>query len=959
MKNPVLFLFLFFLVLTVSAEDPFRTAVLQNGLTVVTFRNTDAPRIMTYIAVRAGSVNDPADSTGLAHYFEHMMFKGTKRIASLDWEKEKPLLDKTAELFEQYRQESDPDKRKNIYAEIDRISGQAAQYANDEYWTLVRQMGATGTNAFTSHEITAYENDIPSNMLDRFLVLEAERFSNIALRRFHTELETVYEEFNRTQDNADRQHFNTAAKLLFGEKSPYGRSVIGLPEHLKNPSIRDVETFFRTYYIPSNMVIILSGDLEHEKALESVKNTFGKLSGTGTIPAIQSAAPLTSPQTAVIHSRESEKLLLAWRFPKNRETDYLFDLMLSVLQNGRCGLLDTNLIQQQKLLSADAAPWGNQFDHILLISAEPKAGQTLEDVRSLILAEIESLKTGKFDPAILKAVANNDRFDLMRMLESRSAAAEIALSLFKQKLTMKDVLDDLQKADTATLQTVADYAAKNLRNEVAVYRKHGEPESIIHAEKPLITPITPGQRPSAFAEELNRIPAGAPPEVAVPDYSRIKRENISPQIYAVPNTVNDRFTLTYYPPGGSLDDPDKAIAHILSYLERIGTEKQSLAEFNKKLYELGLTIQFSCSQNSSGISITGLQKHFPAALDLLIERITQAKPDKKSWQDYIAGIRQERANAKKSPEILTSAALTYALYGSKKENGNPLFHTLTSKELEEEMPPCLLQVKIKSLLEFASGAWFYYGPAPDKATELLTEKNLPVSHHDFARLPDLDSAGQKQISRFQIKPPEENTVYVLPVPGAIQTTAYLIRTDQIAIPAETAFSRLMSRYSGQLFFQELREKQSFGYVAGAAFHIPAIHPHNYAFFLSVIGTQPDKLTAAMTRMLELTGSLPEDNGLFNASKQNVLDQYRSMRIKPEFLFDSRENLRRLSRTADWMKQDFDKLQSMTANDFYRQAQEKLNRSKDLWILSGNIENSADLSKFGKVIFLTADDVLPD
>ena len=184
-------------------DDPFstRTYVLENGLKVFLSRNTLEPRITSLISVRTGGADDPEASTGLAHYFEHMMFKGNGVLASLDWEKEAPLLDKLAELFDQYRKETDPDKRAAIYREIDKVSGEAAKYSNDEYWTLVRGLGATDTNAWTGYDETVYINNIPSNALDKYLYLESVRFSSIALRRFHTELEAVYEEFNRSQNN--------------------------------------------------------------------------------------------------------------------------------------------------------------------------------------------------------------------------------------------------------------------------------------------------------------------------------------------------------------------------------------------------------------------------------------------------------------------------------------------------------------------------------------------------------------------------------------------------------------------------------------------------------------------------------------------------------------------------------------------------------------------------------------
>ena len=420
--------------------DPFgfRVRKLDNGLTLWLARNTEKPRIATLIAVRAGSVQDPADSTGLAHYFEHLMFKGSEKIAALDWKKEKPLLDRISALYEQYRAEKDPAKRRALYKEIDRVSGEAARFANDEYWTLVRDMGASGTNAFTSNELTAYVNNIPANMLDRFLALEKERFSNIALRRFHTELETVYEEFNRSQDNENRQVFYALFRMQYPE-SPFGRPVLGLPEHLKNPSIKDVAAFFEQYYVPGNMAVILCGDIDLDKASEAVEKTFG------TLPAKpvrrNDPAPerlLTENRTETVTGQQSESVSILFRFPRDRKNDVLFDLAASVLQNGKCGLIDVDLNQAQKVLSASAGGWNNSQDNLLYLSARPLPGQTLESLRDLLLAEVDKLKNGQFDPSLLSAAANNDRREMISMAENASTAANIALHLFCDGQTMAD-----------------------------------------------------------------------------------------------------------------------------------------------------------------------------------------------------------------------------------------------------------------------------------------------------------------------------------------------------------------------------------------------------------------------------------------------------------------------------------------------------------------------------------------
>ena len=259
---------------TPAFVDPINAQIytLDNGLKVYLSVNKDQPRVQTFIAVNTGSTNDPSDVTGLAHYLEHMVFKGTSNFATLDWEKEKVLLQEISDLYELHRAESDPDKKKVIYAKIDSVSGEAAKYAiPNEYDKMISGLGAKGTNAFTSMERTAYINDIPSTELEKWMKVESERFSELVLRLFHTELEAVYEEFNRGQDNDYRKAYAAMNEIMF-TKHQYGtQTTIGEGEHLKNPSMVKIHEYFDTYYVPNNMAICLAGDFDPDVTLAMIK----------------------------------------------------------------------------------------------------------------------------------------------------------------------------------------------------------------------------------------------------------------------------------------------------------------------------------------------------------------------------------------------------------------------------------------------------------------------------------------------------------------------------------------------------------------------------------------------------------------------------------------------------------------------------------------------------------------
>src|SRR5690606_122156 len=234
------------------------------------------PRLQTQIAVKAGGKNDPANNTGLAHYLEHIMFKGTSDFGTLDWKSEQPLLDSIERLFTAYGQLQDPEERTAMYNQIDKVSFEASKFAiPNEYDKMVSEIGARGTNAYTTEDRTVYINDIPANQLENWLEIEANRFRMIVPRLLHTELEAVYEEKHRSLDNDYWKTYENLYRSMFS-KHPYGtQTVIGTIDHLKNPSITAIKEYFDTYYRPNNVAICLSGDLDYGKTIALIDKYFG------------------------------------------------------------------------------------------------------------------------------------------------------------------------------------------------------------------------------------------------------------------------------------------------------------------------------------------------------------------------------------------------------------------------------------------------------------------------------------------------------------------------------------------------------------------------------------------------------------------------------------------------------------------------------------------------------------
>ena len=409
-------------------NDPtgLRLYTLDNGLKVYLSKNTDEPKIQTYIAVRAGSNYDPKESTGLAHYLEHMVFKGTHKVGTADWEKEKAYLDKISKLYEEHRQEEDPKKKESIYKEIDRVSLEASNYSiANEYDKMTASLGATGTNAHTWFEETVYKNKIPANELNKWVDLEAERFSTLVLRLFHTELEAVFEEFNRGQDNDFRKRYAAMLDGLF-PKHPYGQqTTIGTGEHLKNPSMVDIHNYFNKYYVPNNMAVILVGDFEFEPTIKKVNDTFGKFKRKDlTHPTLPKEDKITTPVVDEVFGPTSESVSIAFRSAGvNTEEEKFVTLCDMIMANGNAGIIDLNLNQKQLVQRASCSPtFLNDYGYHSF-TGSPKSGQTLDEVKELLLAQIEKLKNGEFEDWMITAVVNDLKLSQTRQYENNSALA--------------------------------------------------------------------------------------------------------------------------------------------------------------------------------------------------------------------------------------------------------------------------------------------------------------------------------------------------------------------------------------------------------------------------------------------------------------------------------------------------------------------------------------------------------
>ncbi|NJK98657.1 MAG: insulinase family protein [Bacteroidales bacterium] len=482
-----------------------------------------------------------------------------------------------------------------LFASIDSLSILASAYAiPNEYDKLMQLIGGQGTNAFTDYQGTTYTEDIPSNELGRWLNLQYERFGNIALRLFHTELETVYEEFNMYQDRDRSKLYEALMSGLFA-KHPLGRDIIGFAEHLKNPSLVNIQKFFETYYVPNNMAIIMAGDLDMEKTIVMIDKTFGQMKSKPLPEIVQpKEEPITSPVVKEVLGPDAETVNLAFRFKGDSTEDKKYvQLIDMILNNSAAGLIDLNLVQQQKILRGGSYTQFYIDYGIHTFWGNPREGQSLETVKDLILGEIDKIKKGEFDDWLIKAVVNDLRLSEIRNQEDYQSRAYMIYDAFQNQGKWLDRVKFLDELENITKEQLIKFANDNYKeNYVVAYKRKGIDKNIVKVTKPKITPININRNDkSVFYNEFAKDTPQHIQPVFIDFKKELSKKELKPgtNFYYIPNKTNEIFELVYLVDMGK--SHNKKLAFAINYLPFVGTDKFTPAQVQQEFYKMGGAFQ--------------------------------------------------------------------------------------------------------------------------------------------------------------------------------------------------------------------------------------------------------------------------------------------------------------------------------------------------------------------------------
>ncbi|MCA0428892.1 MAG: insulinase family protein [Bacteroidetes bacterium] len=936
----------------VAKNDPLNTRIytLKNGMKVYLSVYKNAPRIQTYIAVRAGSKNDPANATGLAHYLEHMVFKGTDAYGTKDFKKESIEIKKIENLYEVYRATKDEAKRKQIYHQIDSISGVAAKYAiANEYDKMLAGIGADGTNAFTFFDQTVYVNDIPSNQINNFLKIEAERFRKPILRLFHTELEAVYEEKNRGLDSDGDKVFEAIMASLYKNHTYGTQTTIGTIDHLKNPSMVEINKFYNTYYKPNNMALVMSGDFDPDQVAKEAEKTLGKLVQK-PVPTFtfQPESPITSKIIKNVVGPDPSSVNIAWRVSGYGTKDAdISDVVSSILYNNVAGLLDLNLNQAQKVLSSNVLNLILKDHGIIGISGEPKEGQKLEDVEKLILEQIALLRKGEFADWLLDAVKTEIKLSSTKELESNNSRGMKMVDAFINNQKWQSEVDYLERINKITKQDIIAFANKYLgdNNYCVVYKNIGEDTSIQKVEKPSITPVEVDRdNASPFVQTVMTNSVNNIQPVFLDFEKDIVKSTIKSNIpiYYVNNKENKLFNLYYKFDMGN--NNDKLLPIVAKYFDYLGTTDMTPAQVKQEMYKLGTSLNVYIDDENVWVSVNGIEENFYKTVQLFEKLFTNPVIDKTTLTNVIADYKKSRNDEKLQKRIVMQGLTQYARFGP----SNPFSNKFTDEELDK-ITVDDIKYKILLLLSYQHSVLFY---GPQKIDDVKMTLN---SYHT---VPD------------QLKPVPAPKEFILKtLQNEVYTTDFDMKQAEIVFLSngkdynvnDVPVTKLYNAYFGDgmsgVVFQDLRESKALAYSCYSRFNLPNKLTKK-SFNYSYIGSQADKMGDALKGMTDLLNNMPKSDVSFTSAKEMLNAEMSTQRITKSDILFAYLSAMDLGLNYDIRKTVFDKLPSLNFDEIKKFQNETISNKPTTIVVVAKKENidTKVLEKYGTIKFVTLKEI---
>jgi predicted Zn-dependent peptidase len=857
------------------ASDPMEVTIhrLSNGMTVYISTDRQKPRFTAWIAVRAGSRHDPANSTGLAHYLEHMLFKGSDEYGTLDAKAEAPHVERVRELYAALRQTHDEEGRKKILKQIDMSTQAIAKTAvPNEYDRMFSAMGVEGTNAFTSDEQTVYIGDVPANRMNAWATVEAERFADPVFRLFFPELEAVYEEKNLSLDRPETR-VSEALMLALMPKHPYGnQTTIGSVEHLKTPAYQDMVDYFERWYAPNNMAIILAGDVDPKTALPLLEEKFARLQPRALPEDLPGEiVPVPGRVVREVKAEGEESVTMAWlTVPAAHADEPVLSVMDRVLDDAKVGLINTELELTQKVPEAGAWSSSQREAGYFGMRGRARSGQTPEEVEKLLLEVVAKLKAGDFSDADVEAAKLQETVRRKLELEFTWARASEMMDAFTTHREWADMVardDAFQKVTRADIMRAANQYLTG--DVVVVFRRKGKVETPKIA-KPEITPVKiDPSRKSQFGKRVEAMPATPlEPQWAVEGEHYSHRKLPAGDLIAAKNERNDLFSLTYQWKRGYRKEP--LLCFALELLELSGAGGKDAEAFQKEVYALGTSIETSCDAEYSSIELSGPDAQLEPALALMDKWL--ASP---SFSDDDVERLYENTLSKRRDQMEEDYWLSSALDGFAKYDRRSAWLSLPSNRSIEKAKPKALRSLMTTLVDHEHRT-LYFGPrGADDVTKIVPRGPAKGKRHK--------PVGDVQVRVY--RKTDGPRIFFVHKDGAKANVRFVIPQPPLARdvrPVADLYSEYLSGSMSALVFQEIRESRGLAYSAFSTFDSGS-RPKDASGLLGFMSTQADKTPVAVDTFLGLLRATDVQPDRLGTAKTAVDQEYRATRLDPRWI----------------------------------------------------------------------------
>ena len=695
----------------------------------------------------------------------------------------------------------------------------------------------------------------------------------------------------------------------------------------------------------------MAGDFDPDKTIAIIDKYFSSWKPGADVkqPTFAALPPLTQPKDTTVIGQEAEQIWMGWRAKQANalQADTL-DLMEDVLSNGRAGLFDLDLNQTMKV---QRAVGGTELLHdhgAFFLLGTPKQGQSLDEVKTLMLAEIDKLKKGDFPDNLLPSIINNKKRSHYQLLESNRGRANMFVEAFINEVDWKQEVESIDRISKITKKELVDFANRFFTDGyVVVYKKQGVDSLQKKIEKPAITPIQANRdQKSAFVQAIQ----DAKVEPIQPKFVDFQKDftvaNVKKNLplYYIKNNTNGLFNLIFYFDFGQSADNRYDIA--ADYIKYLGTDKLPAAELKQKFYELGCDWNVNVGAEEMGITLSGLSENMPAALALLEDLLKNAKVDKQAYDEMVNLTLKRRQDAKKSQGSYFGYLYYYGSVGKR----NRYTDVMSEQQLKDTNPQVLVDL-LKGLSKFQHRV-AYYGPMEEKEITGLISK-AHASAQQLAAVP--------QNHPYLEQPATENEVLIAPYDAKNIYMRMYHHEGRTWNPEEAAVQEVFNEYFGGgmngIVFQEMREARGLAYNAYAYYYSPSWKDRK-EYFMTHIITQNDKMVDCITHFNEILNEMPASETAFQIAKDAVAKRLASERTTKMGIFNAYLSAQKMGLDYSENELIYKHLDQVTLNDIVGFEKANMANKPLRYIILGD-ESQLDmkaLEKIGPVKRLTTEEV---